>query len=141
MKKTLIIGVLVIAALITGCTTTTTTQPVTPTATTPMPTATTPTPTATPTPTPTATEQTSTVNIDIKGYTFVPDTITIPVGTTVIWTNDDGVAHTATSISGVFDSGSIDPGKTYSFTFNQAGTFEFGCTIHTSIPHGKITVT
>jgi plastocyanin len=143
MKKILILGMLVIAliALLSGCTTTTTTQPVTPT-TTPTP-ATTWTPTATPTPTatlqPTATP--ATVSVDVKGYTFVPVTITVPKGTTVTWTNGDGVAHTVTSILGVFDSGNIAPGKTYSFTFNQAGTFEYGCTIHPSIPHGKIIVT
>lgn len=155
MKKKWIILVLVIAVLISGCTTTTTTQtnppPQTPTVTaTPTPIATTPivttvrpTPTATtpivttvqPTPTP------ALVSVNIKGNTFVPDTVTIPKGTTVTWTNGDSVSHTVTSISGEFDSGSIDPGKTYSYTFNQGGTFEYGCSIHTTIPHGKVIVT
>jgi plastocyanin len=136
MKKILIFGllVIVIAVLISGCTTTTTTQPATPTPTaTPMPTET---PTTTATPTPTAT-----ISVDIKGFTFVPVTITVPAGTTVTWTNDDTVAHTVTSVTGAFDSGNIDPGKTYSFTFNQAGTFEYSCTNHPSIPHGTVTVT
>lgn len=121
MKKIFFIGLLVIAVLISGCTTTTTTQP----APTQTPVTTTPTP----------------VSVDIRGYTFVPGTVGISKGTTVTWTNDDGVPHTVTSISGAFDSGPIDPGKTYSYTFNQAGTFEYSCTIHPSIPHGNVVVT
>jgi plastocyanin len=126
MKKTLFIGLLVIAVLISGCTTTTTTQP------------------ATTTPAPTQTPQTTTpapVSIAIKSSTFTPDIVEISKGTTVIWTNDDGVRHTVTSISGAFDSGNIDPGKTYSYTFNQAGPFEYSCAIHPSMPHGKVIVT
>ena len=59
---------------------------------------------------------------------------------TVTWVNDDNVPHTITSVSGSFDSGSIDPGKTYSYKFNQAGTFEYSCTNHPSMPHGKVVV-
>ncbi len=151
MEKKWIILVLVIAVLISGCTTTTTTQTnpppqtptvtATPTATTPVVTTAQPTPTAT-TPVATTAQPTpASVSVNIKGYTFVPDTVTIPKGTTVTWTNGDSVSHTVTSISGEFDSGSIDPGKTYSFTFNQGGTFEYGCSIHTTIPHGKVIVT
>jgi len=127
MKKTLFIGLLVIAVLISGCTTTTTTRPAepTPVTTTPAPVTTTPAP----------------VSVSIKSSTFTPDIVEISMGTTVTWTNDDGVRHTVTSISGAFDSGNIDPGQTYSYTFNQAGPFEYRCSIHPSIPHGKIIVT
>jgi plastocyanin len=128
-KKILFIGLLVIAVvLISGCTTTTTTQPA-PTqtsVTTPAPVTTTPAP----------------VSVAIKSSTFVPGTVGISKGTTVTWTNDDGVQHTVTSVpQGAFDSGPIDTGKTYSYTFNQAGTFEYSCTIHPSIPHGNVIVT
>jgi len=133
MKKTFFIGLLVMlvmVVLISGCTTTTTTTPATQT---PAPTQTSA-PTPTPTPTP--------VSVDIKSSTFVPGTVGISKGTTVTWTNDDGVRHTVTSVpQGTFDSGPIDPGKTYSYTFNQAGTFEYSCTIHPSIPHGNVVVT
>src|SRR4030042_2991066 len=124
MKKTLFIGLLVIAVLISGCTTTTTTRPAetTPVTTTPAPVTTTPAP----------------VSVAIKSSTFVPDIVEISKGTTVIWTNDDGVKHTITSISGAFDSGNIDPGKTYSYTFNQAGPFEYRCAKHPTVSHGKI---
>ncbi len=144
MKKKWIIGLLVLVVLISGCTSTTTTQTnpqpttpavtttSTPTATTPMVTTTT---TAQPTPTP------AIISVNIKSYTFVPATVTVPKGTTVTWTNGDSVPHTVTSVSREFDSGSIDPGKTYSYIFNQGGTFEYSCSIHTTMPHGKVIVT
>ncbi len=143
MKKKWIIGLLVLVVLISGCTSTTTTQtnpqPTTPAVTTTItPTATTPVVTTTtvqPTPTP------AIVSINIKSYTFVPATVTVPKGTTVTWTNGDSVAHTVTSVSREFDSGSIDPGKTWSYVFNQGGTFEYSCSIHTTMPHGKVIVT
>ena len=128
MKKTLFIGLLVIAVLISGCTTTTTTRPAEPTQT--------PAPTETP-----ETTITAPVSVDIKSSTFVPDIVEISKGTTVIWTNDDGVKHTITSISGAFDSGNINPGQTYSYTFNQAGPFEYRCANHPSMTHGKVIVT
>ena len=82
------------------------------------------------------------VAIDIKNSAFNPLTVTIRQGTNVTWTNDDTVAHTVTSVTtGVFDSGIIRPGMTYNHTFDQAGSFEYGCTIHTNIPHGTIMVT
>ncbi|VVB96372.1 Cupredoxin-like domain protein [uncultured archaeon] len=130
MKKTLIIGLLVMAILISGCVSTPTT---TPTATM------TATPTAVMTTTPATTG--STASVDIKNFMFTPGTLNITSGTTVTWTNDDTVAHTVTSVTGVFDSGSINPGATYSYTFNQTGSFEYGCTIHPSIPHGTVIVT
>lgn len=134
MKKIWFIVFLVIAVLISGCTTTTT--PITPT---PVPTQTQPTPT---TPTPVTTPTTPTpVSVAIKSSTFTPNIVEISKGTTVVWTNDDGVKHTVTSISGAFDSGNIDPGKTFSYTFNQAGPFEYSCGVHPSITHGKIIVT
>lgn len=127
MKKIWFIGLLVIAVLISGCTTTTTTRPAEPTpiATTSAPVTTTPAP----------------VSVAIKSSTFVPNIVEISKGTTVTWTNDDGVPHTVTSISGAFDSGNIGPGKTYSYTFNQAGPFEYSCANHPSMTHGKVIVT
>ncbi|MFZ3169488.1 MAG: cupredoxin family copper-binding protein [Candidatus Methanoperedens sp.] len=123
MKKTLIIGLLVVFVLISGCTSTTT---VTPASTTPEAT----------TPAQTSTEQ----QVNIKDFNFVPAIAEVPVGTTVTWVNDDNVPHTVTSVSGSFDSGSIDPGKTYSYKFDQAGTFEYSCTIHPTMPRGKVIV-
>ena len=122
MKKTLIIGLLVIFVLISGCTTTTTTR------------------TAEPTPATTTAQISTEQQINIKDFNFVPNIAEVPMGTTVTWVNDDNVPHTITSVSGSFDSGSIAPGKTYSYKFDQAGTFEYSCTNHPSMPHGKVIV-
>ncbi|MGZ3707482.1 MAG: plastocyanin/azurin family copper-binding protein [Bdellovibrionota bacterium] len=56
--------------------------------------------------------------------------LVVASGTTVTWTNNDSVPHTATSDTGAFDSGSIPPGQSYSFTFSQAGDFPYHCSIH-----------
>lgn len=101
----------------------------------------TPTPAATPTPiaTPTATPITGQANVSISGYAYVPSTLTVSVGTTVTWTNQDPVAHTVTSNDNLFDSGDIATGATFSHTFEQKGTFNYHCTIHTYMT-GKIIV-
>jgi plastocyanin len=61
---------------------------------------------------------------------YSPNPATVAVGTTVTWTNGDSIAHTATSSSGVWDSGVIPPGGSYSRVFSTAGTFPYFCTIH-----------
>ena len=66
---------------------------------------------------------------------FDPEELTISVGDTVTWTNNDGMSHTATSTSGPesFDSGNIGSGDTWSFTFTEAGTYEYKCDYHSSM--------
>lgn len=66
----------------------------------------------------------------IEGNTFRPSTITVTAGTTITWTNKDGVIHTVTSTTGLFDSGSISSNGIYSHTFTTAGTFPYYCTVH-----------
>ncbi|MDP2666665.1 MAG: cupredoxin domain-containing protein [Candidatus Diapherotrites archaeon] len=78
-------------------------------------------------------------DIAITGFNYVPQTLTIGVGDTVTWRNDDTVAHTVTGLG--FDSGSIPPGGTYSYTFAQTGTFSYRCVFHPTLPEGSITVT
>ncbi len=67
----------------------------------------------------------------IQGMSFNPSSLTVTAGTTVTWTNKDGVAHTVTSTTGLFDSGSISTNGTFSHTFTAAGTFSYYCKIHT----------
>ena len=66
---------------------------------------------------------------------FNPEDLTINVGDTVTWTNNDGMGHTATSTDGPtsFDSGNIDTGATWSFTFTEAGTYNYKCDYHSSM--------
>ena len=83
-------------------------------------------------------------DISIQNMSFISGNKTVSVGTTIKWTNLDGIAHTVTSgipgsPSGVFDSGNINPQGTFSYTFNQAGVFNYYCKIHSSMT-GTITV-
>jgi len=66
---------------------------------------------------------------------FNPEDLTINVGDTVTWTNNDGMGHTATSTDGPvsFDSGNIAAGATWSFTFTEAGTYNYKCDYHSSM--------
>lgn len=73
-----------------------------------------------------------TVNIDISGFKFSPSSITINKGDIVVWTNNDGTAHTVTSDSGSeLGSSGLSNGATYSHTFAAAGTYAYHCSIHT----------
>ena len=78
--------------------------------------------------------------VSISGYAFNPSSLNVTTGTTVTWTNNDSVTHTVTSDTNAFTSGDLSPGQTYSYTFNQAGTFAYHCGIHTYM-HGTVTVT
>jgi plastocyanin len=69
----------------------------------------------------------------IQGMAFNPSTLTVTAGTTVKWTNKDGITHTVTSNTGVFDSGNINSNGTFSFTFATAGTYPYHCNIHPSM--------
>jgi plastocyanin len=66
----------------------------------------------------------------IQNMAYTPATISVSAGTTITWTNKDGVAHTVTSDTGLFDSGNISTNGTYSHTFDTAGTYTYHCTIH-----------
>jgi nitrite reductase (NO-forming) len=59
------------------------------------------------------------------------NTLTVSAGTTVTWTNDDpGMLHTITAVDGSFDSGFLNDGDTWSYTFAEPGEFEYFCTPH-----------
>jgi plastocyanin len=61
----------------------------------------------------------------IVGFSFQPSTITVPMGSTVVWTNTDPVTHTITSSRGLFDSGDLPTGQSFVYTFNSTGTFNY----------------
>jgi plastocyanin len=75
----------------------------------------------------------------IQGMAFVPATISVAAGTTVTWTNKDGIAHTVTSTTNAFNSGSLGSGKSFSFTFTTAGSYPYYCSIHPTMM-GTVTV-
>lgn len=113
----------------------------------PSPTATTATaPTTAPTtaPSPTAGSGGAQAAVKIGGvgtYSFSPSTVSVKVGTTVTWTNTTQAPHTVTSDSGdpASFNGSLDSsGSTFSFTFTQAGTYNYHCSVH---PYMMATIT
>jgi len=65
----------------------------------------------------------TTVTITEDG--FEPFDAQITVGDTITWMNDDSIAHTIVDDEGVFDSGGIEPGESYSYTFDEAGTYTY----------------
>lgn len=75
--------------------------------------------------------ESSAVNIEINDFAFNPSAITLKRGTTVTWTNKDSSPHTITSDSGdELNSDTLSEGQSYSHTFNQAGIFDYHCSIH-----------
>jgi len=71
------------------------------------------------------------VAVEIKNFSFNPGEITVPVGGSVTWTNDDSTPHTATGIDReVLQSGAIKPGESFTQKFDTAGTFEYFCEFH-----------
>jgi plastocyanin len=81
-------------------------------------------------------EQTEVAMVDI---TFDPGDITVPVGTTVAWTNEDAVEHTTTA-DDTWDSGVVAPGESFEFTFDEPGTYTYLCEIHPTVMQGTVTV-
>ena len=93
-------------------------------------------PTASPTPQPTVSATPSaaptpiprTLEVRIDGYSFDPAEITIPVGTTVVWTNDDVYVHGVDF--GDFGSEALDSGESYSYNFTEPGNYTYTCGVH-----------
>jgi amicyanin len=77
--------------------------------------------------------------VKIANFTFEPPVLTVKVGTTVTWVNDDDIPHLVSEKDGKFRSSALDTDATFSQTFKDAGTIEYFCVLH---PHmtGKIVV-
>jgi len=71
-----------------------------------------------------------TQEVKIANFAFDPPSLTISVGTTVKWTNEDSAQHTATADDGSFDSGQLRKGQSFTFTFTKEGTFTYICADH-----------
>jgi plastocyanin len=68
--------------------------------------------------------------VKIDNFSFGPQTLTVPVGATVTWTNRDDIPHTAVSTDGAFKSKVMDTDERFSYTFTKAGNYSYYCTIH-----------
>jgi plastocyanin len=89
----------------------------------------------------TANDQPSAANTEIKidNFSFEPQTLTVPVGATVTWTNRDDIPHTVVSTDGVFKSKVQDTDEKFSYTFTKAGTYPYFCSVHPKMT-GKVVV-
>ena len=90
-------------------------------------------------PQPASSTAASTSAVAVKQFQFMPAELVIKAGTTVTWTNEDDILHTATSGAtpgtpdGQFDGPMDGRGKSFSHSFNQAGRFPYFCNRHTSM--------
>jgi plastocyanin len=141
----LVLSALALVMALAGCGATSAANTAPPTATTALPTATT-----APT-TPTATIDPSKPRVEMvengtgyrSAFAFVPATLTVKVGTTVVWLNTTQAPHTSTSDATppLWDSDTVAPGGgTFMFTFTRAGTYDYHCNVHPTM-HGTIVVT
>ena len=80
---------------------------------------------------------TSPAAVDITAFKFAPAVLTVPVGTTVTWTNHDEEPHTITSTTGAFGSAGLSHEETFTQTFTRPGSYAYFCALH---PHMKATV-
>ena len=69
-------------------------------------------------------------DVKIDNFSFGPQELKVPVGTTVIWTNRDDIPHTVVSTDGAFKSKVLDTDEKFSFTFTKPGTYPYFCSIH-----------
>lgn len=89
---------------------------------------------------PTRTTAASADVVRIVDFAFDAPTLTVPVGTTVEWVNEDSTTHQVVADDGAFGSARLAPGDTFTFTFETAGEFSYACGLHPSML-GSITVT
>jgi plastocyanin len=70
------------------------------------------------------------MSIEVVDSAYQPGEITIAPGTTVVWTQTGSLPHTVTADDGSFDSGDMSSGDTFSFTFEEEGTYPYYCEYH-----------
>jgi plastocyanin len=79
--------------------------------------------------------------VTIDNFSFGPDDLTVPVGTTVVWTNHDDIPHTVTSnaVPRAFRSKPLDTGDSFQATFDKAGVYRYFCSLHPKM-QGRVIV-
>lgn len=70
------------------------------------------------------------VEVALKDFEFSPNTLQVTPGTTVVFKNLGQVSHTVTDSAGRFDSGNLDPGGRFSYTFQTPGSYQIYCRYH-----------
>src|ERR1700693_317717 len=77
--------------------------------------------------------------ITIDNFSYAPMQLEIAPGTRVTWINKDDVPHTVVSVDHKFKSRALDTDESFSFTFQDLGTYEYFCSVHPKMT-GKIVV-
>jgi plastocyanin len=92
------------------------------------------------TPATTPTQVSGTTTVNIQNFAFNPASITVPKGTTVTWMNQDSANHEIVNDAqgsiaqgALFTSNSLAKGASYSFKFDNPGTYHYHCSIHPSM--------
>jgi len=81
---------------------------------------------------PTAAARAADATVKIENFTFAPQNLTVKIGTTVTWDNEDDIPHTIASSTKLFRSNALDTGDRFSFTFTTPGVYQYFCSLH---PH------
>jgi amicyanin len=82
----------------------------------------------------------TTADVGIVNFKFTPTAVTVKVGTTVVWTNKDSIAHSVNFTTGGINSNVLNQNEQFRFTFTTPGTYDYICSIHPFM-HGSVTVT
>ena len=86
-----------------------------------------------------AEEKNAAASVTIDNFSFTPKELTVAAGTTITWVNRDDVPHTVVSPDKKFRSKALDTDDQFSFTFTDAGTYSYFCSVH-PVMIGKIIV-
>jgi plastocyanin len=78
--------------------------------------------------------------VAIRDNFFSPRNVTVAPGDSVKWVHQGAAPHTSTSTTGLWDSGVINNGQSFSFTFTNLGSFNYFCTVHGQAMSGKVIV-
>ena len=81
----------------------------------------------------------SPATVNIENFKFLPATLTVPAGATVVWKNEDDSPHRIGDTTGLLKSAALDTDATFSHTFAAPGEFSYICTLHPYM-RGKIIV-
>lgn len=77
--------------------------------------------------------------VAMKGFQFAPKDVTVKVGDTVTWTNEDDAPHNVVAADEAFSSENFAKGEAFEYTADKAGTFAYECTLHPGM-EGSLTV-
>ncbi len=69
-------------------------------------------------------------SVNMASMSFGPTSLTVKVGATVTWTNNDSYTHTVTADDNGFNSGDMASGASFTHTFTVAGTYNYHCIYH-----------